>query len=549
LRPRVYWTGAFFTNSSLAIVNRRLVSALIARDNVDITVATDPLIPDALPDEFRLLASRRGFGADEADFVVAHQFPTRFAAPAGARCIHFQPWEFGSIPLAWFQPLHDDCDDVWVYASANRDAYIADGIDASRVAVIPLGIDPAVFNPDGPRMQIPPAGFRFLFVGGTLDRKGVDVLLAAYQRAFRRADDVALTIKDANTQTLYKGQTRGAEIQALAARGDVPRIEYSDAVFPDAAMAQLFRAADCLVLPYRGEGFALPVLEAMACRLPVIVTAGGATDDFVDERVGWRVPATRRELSAGIPVPTLRPAWLLEPDVDALAAAMREAFQYRDETRRRGNEAAQRARTWTWDRSASIVERRIAELCARPAIPGKDRAERYRNPANYTERIFGSGPLDGVVLELFRRIGTERATFVDVVEHGAFSIGPALGLGMGWRGVAIVLTAGMMERARERYRDCPRVAFANDLRLQDVKPNFDLLALDCSDAGTAMKAVAPLSPRVVACGAASVSAFEEAAIRANYVPIARDDERGDVLYVRGDLTSRCGFAHLALLQR
>lgn len=548
MKPRIYWTGAFFTNASLAIVNRRLVSALVARDNVDIAIATDPLVPDVLPQEFRLLAARRAFGADKADIVVAHQFPPRFAAPASARYVHMQPWEFGSFPREWFEHLRDDCDDVWVYSNANREAYVADGIDASRVAVISLGVDPGVFGPEGPKMQIPPAGFRFLFVGGTLDRKGIDLLLAAYQRAFRRSDDVALTIKDSHTETLYKGQTHGAEIQALAARSDVPQVEYSDAVFPDAAMAQLYRAADCLVLPYRGEGFAMPVLEAMACGLPVIVTAGGATDDFVDQTVGWRVPATKRELPPGVPVPTVRTAWLLEPDVNALASAMREAFEDRNETRRRGTEAAQRARTWTWDRAASLVERRIAEVCARSPVPGEARAERFRDPARYGERIFGSGTLDGVVIELFRRIGTEQACFVEIAQNGDFSIAPTLGRGMRWRGVGIVLSVAAEERARQAYRDCPRVTFEHEVCLQDVPPDFDLLALDCNDAAAMMRTFSSLSPRAVACAAASAPALQEE-LRDRYVRIARDEERGDVLLVRSDLAQRSGFVHPAFLGR
>ncbi len=61
-------------------------------------------------------------------------------------------------------------------------------------------------------------------------------------------------------------------------------------------LAALYRACDVLVHPYRGEGFAMPVLEAMACGLPAIVTGGGPTDEFCPAEAGWRIDARRVQL-------------------------------------------------------------------------------------------------------------------------------------------------------------------------------------------------------------------------------------------------------------
>ncbi len=47
-------------------------------------------------------------------------------------------------------------------------------------------------------------------------------------------------------------------------------------------MRELMQAADFYVSPYIAEGFNMPVLEACACGLPVICTAGGSTEDFID---------------------------------------------------------------------------------------------------------------------------------------------------------------------------------------------------------------------------------------------------------------------------
>jgi glycosyltransferase involved in cell wall biosynthesis len=59
----------------------------------------------------------------------------------------------------------------------------------------------------------------------------------------------------------------------------------------DDEMPGLYAACDSLVHPSRGEEFGLPIAEAMACGLPVVVTAGGAADDFCDDRTAYRIPA------------------------------------------------------------------------------------------------------------------------------------------------------------------------------------------------------------------------------------------------------------------
>ena len=194
MSTRVYWRGPFFTGSSIAIVNRRLAGALLARGKVDLSFGTDPLVASSLPPEFRAFAERTRFGAESADVTVLHEWPPRFAVPAQARYVHVQPWEFGSMPASWFEALHDDCDEIWVHSTYNRDAYLDAGIDPARVAVIPHGVDHAVFNRDVPRPDTGDTRFRFLFVGGTIPRKGIDVLVNAYMQAFGPSDDVALLI-------------------------------------------------------------------------------------------------------------------------------------------------------------------------------------------------------------------------------------------------------------------------------------------------------------------------------------------------------------------
>ena len=103
-------------------------------------------------------------------------------------------------------------------------------------------------------------------------------------------------IKDFGGQSVYAGPTFEAKIRAAQSQPGAPEIIYLNEELPPDALPGLYAACDCLVLPYRGEGFGLPVLEAMACGRPVIVTAGGATDDFVRDDFSWRISASRKLL-------------------------------------------------------------------------------------------------------------------------------------------------------------------------------------------------------------------------------------------------------------
>ena len=146
---------------------------------------------------------------------VRHQWPPRLEPPVqGAGC-SMQPWEYGSLPKAWL-PMLRRMDEVWAYSRSVRDSYLEAGVPPERVHVIPLGVDPEVFRPGLDPLPLPPGpSIRFLFVGGTIFRKGIDLLLAAFARAFQPTDDVGLVIKDMGSQSFYRGQTAEASVAGL----------------------------------------------------------------------------------------------------------------------------------------------------------------------------------------------------------------------------------------------------------------------------------------------------------------------------------------------
>ncbi len=300
---------------------------------------------------------------------MRHQWPPAFDAPPGGRLVLIQPWEFGSIPIAWQAPMRDAIDELWVPSEYVRRMYLDGGVDPARVHVVPNGADLDVFRPDGPRFALDaPEGTRFLFVGGTINRKGVDVLMQAYATAFSGRDDVTLVIKDVAPTGAYKGRNVGTHLRDFADDPEMPRLVYLDVDLETEELAALYRSCDVLVHPYRGEGFAMPVLEAMACGLPVVVTAGGPTDEFVPDDAGWRIASTRSYPPARLVAdwPTIEPIWMLEPDVDHLVRILREVDADAGERARRAAAAQRAAQAYGWDAIADAYAARVAAVCARP---------------------------------------------------------------------------------------------------------------------------------------------------------------------------------------
>src|SRR5262249_40866535 len=69
---------------------------------------------------------------------------------------------------------------------------------------------------------------------------------------------------------------------------------------PDAAVAPFLRHAEAFVYPTIGEGFGLPVLEAMACGTPVVTTTGSSLEEVVGDAAVLVTPDDPAGLTDGI---------------------------------------------------------------------------------------------------------------------------------------------------------------------------------------------------------------------------------------------------------
>jgi glycosyltransferase involved in cell wall biosynthesis/GT2 family glycosyltransferase len=399
----IRWEGSQFVHHSLALVNRELCLRLAKRGH-DLSLIpweADQFGPGEDQNLTILARLRKAPLEGPCEVHVRHQWPPLLEPPEEGKWVVVQPWEFGSPPADWMPAFRDRIDALWVPSTYCRDLYARAGVPQDRIRVVPNGVDTDRFRPGlQPLPGLEPDGrITFLYVGGTIARKGFDVLLNAWKKAFGPSDPVRLLVKAMGGDTFYKGQTGEAMVDEINASCTCAPIHYIDSDLSLDDLPRIYASGDVLVHPYRGEGFGLPIAEAMSCGLPVVVTRGGASDDFCGEAESWGIPATRVDVPGGVvgPFRTVSAPWWLEPSVDGLADILREAAQ--DEPGRRARGRAGRKRilsNWTWDHAADAAEAALLDVVRRPG----DR--RDRTEANPSDAPMPNATTESELLDLNR---------------------------------------------------------------------------------------------------------------------------------------------------
>jgi glycosyltransferase involved in cell wall biosynthesis len=362
----VQWEGELFAGHSFARINERMASEFWNDPEIALTlrrVMGQPEIRERSEHVRRVEALAGRTLNTNPDVVVRHAFPPNWNKPEHGKWVHIQPWEFGRLPRTWLRPLVEDVDEIWVPSNYVRDVYLQSGVPQEKIQLVPWGIDPQVFHTNVTARHLPAREFRFLFVGGVIHRKGFDLLLQAYLEEFTAEEAVALVVKDLGAETYYRNSPEREALNAARQLPNAPQLLYLNQFYTDGQLASLYKACDCFVAPYRGEGFCLPVLEAMACGVAAIVPRGGPTDDFVSEATGYLLPA--RAVTRPDDGQHCGPRSELEIDVKDLRAALRHVYNHRDEFQTKGREAAaQVARDWTWKKTATRIHERLCCLAA-----------------------------------------------------------------------------------------------------------------------------------------------------------------------------------------
>jgi glycosyltransferase involved in cell wall biosynthesis len=204
-------------------------------------------------------------------------------------------------------------------------------VPSGKVKVIYPGYDSSAFFCSGSNSSPQPRQDPYiLYVGNLLPHKNLPRLLDAFALLRRRW----------SCRLIIRGEGRPAYGRLLRerieSRGLRDAVTFADYAGED-RLRQLYSDAVCLVLPSLGEGFGLPVLEAMACGTPVITASASSLPEVAGDA-----------------------ALMVDPyDALGLADAMYRTLtdgDLREDLRQRG---LRRVSAFTWERTALEVSRTL----------------------------------------------------------------------------------------------------------------------------------------------------------------------------------------------
>ena len=284
------------------------------------------------PDEARIAAVAPAQPGVQYDWAYRIFSPVALPAPSTARRLAvFAVTEYG-LDDTYFTAdsdtrLFEDSGGLLITPSHwSRKRILDYGFRPETVHVVPHAASAAYFGPLPPEQiqrQRVDLGLRddevvLVNIGAAIWNKGIDVLLKAFALARQKRSDLRLIFKDQRGTYGLSGEDYVQSTLGAAGLLSLDVLNAITLIPTNLSMPQInciYAVADCYVSPYRAEGFNLPVIEAMTCGTPVIVTEGGATDDFVHGAPHRKIRAT---LHTNAVVANRHVAAYHEPDLEHL---------------------------------------------------------------------------------------------------------------------------------------------------------------------------------------------------------------------------------------
>jgi glycosyltransferase involved in cell wall biosynthesis len=274
--------------------------------------------------------------------------------------------------------MNENYQEVWTPTRWNAEAFRSSGLKRP-VRVMPLGVNQHIYRP-GPRADLPectllttgaagqtevPRGFIFVYCFLPSFRKGLDILMPAFEEAFGGDASTSLVLAVTHRPSFLADPDL-----------DEPKRHYRSRIYTltgtytEREMARIYRSCDAYVTSSRGEGWNLPMCEAAACGLPVVAPRNSAHAELLDDTTAFMFDTEGTAVwEDGQKVsPWYKGVKFSVLGARSKAQLVEQLRRVRTDREAAANRAARfcdlvRSK-YTWDRAAAHVVERLLEITA-----------------------------------------------------------------------------------------------------------------------------------------------------------------------------------------
>lgn len=161
---------------------------------------------------------------------------------------------------------------ISVSETAKRDVVSEFDVEPSRVSVVPNGVDVDVFGPRSEIARVP--GRIVTTASADVPLKGLVYLIEALAKI--------RTERHAELVVVGKARPNGLVAESIERFGLRDAVRFETEINAS-RIVELYAQAEVAVVPSLYEGFSLPAIEAMACRVPLVATRAGAIPEVVGD--------------------------------------------------------------------------------------------------------------------------------------------------------------------------------------------------------------------------------------------------------------------------
>jgi glycosyltransferase involved in cell wall biosynthesis len=262
--------------------------------------------------------------------------------------IIYTMFESDKIPDDWQEYLKV-ADIIIVPSKWCQEVFKRSGINTQ---VIPLGYDNKVFKFKD-RLITPKRkeNFTFLHYNAFNIRKGFVEVFKAFTKEFEKDEPVKMIFKTTLSNPPFP-------INPTV----YPNIEVIPGKINDEGMADLCYRSDCFVFPSRGEGFAIPPLEAMATGIPIIVPNAHGITEYFDKNCMYEVAVKETCPALYSRYKNQDVGKMVICDIDDLRRKMRYVYEHQEEAIEIGKLGAKHAQKWTFTNTAIKLKNLIDNI-------------------------------------------------------------------------------------------------------------------------------------------------------------------------------------------